>query len=296
MTIKKIRRKLQKLLFREQWSLLVSDHDGKLLKHIEPPSDRIWADPFPVEYEGRYLIFIEQQFAGQNGTLGYIELFEDYSLSEFRPILEKPYHLSWPNVFNHRGTWYMIPETNEHGCIDLYRAADFPDKWEFDRTLLHTVHAVDTMLLEEGGMFWLFTSMAECSAAESSAAEHSASQVAPGYNNSLSIFYADEFPAGEWKPHAANPVVIDASRSRMAGRFQRTENGSLLRPAQNCRIEYGRSIRVNRIVELSKDAYREASDFEILPERHLHAACTHTLNLCGKYAIRDIKTRKFRLW
>ena len=47
MTIKKIRRKLQKLLFREQWSLLVSDHDGKLLKHIEPPSDRIWADPFP---------------------------------------------------------------------------------------------------------------------------------------------------------------------------------------------------------------------------------------------------------
>lgn len=291
MTIKKIRRKLQKLLFREQWSLLVSDHDGKLLKHIEPPSDRIWADPFPVEYEGRYLIFIEQQFAGQNGTLGYIELFEDLSVSEFRPILEKPYHLSWPNVFNHDGVWYMIPETNEHGSVDLYRASEFPDKWEFDRTLLDNVHAVDTMLLEEVGKFWIFTSMAESSAAKGTVTPN-----APGYNNSLSIFYTDKFPTSDWKPHAGNPVVFDASRSRMAGRFQRADDGSLLRPAQNCLIEYGRSVRVQRILELSNDVYREASVYAVLPEKYLDAVCTHTLNRCGKYVIRDIKTRKFRLW
>lgn len=286
-----MRRKLQKLFFREQWSLLVCAPDGTILMHITPSSGRIWADPFPVEYEDRYLIFIEQQFAGQNGTLGYIELFEDLSVSEFKPILEKPYHLSWPNVFNHDGVWYMIPETNEHGSVDLYRASCFPDTWEYDRTLLGNVHAVDTMLLEEGGKFWLFTSMTDDSKAKGSAAPD-----APGYNNSLSIFYADEFPSGEWKPHAANPVMHDASRSRMAGRFQRADDGSLLRPAQNCLIEYGRSVSVNKIVELSTEAYREASMYEILPENYLDAVCTHTVNRCGNYIIRDIKTRKLRLW
>ena len=285
-SIKKIRRKLQKLFFQEQWSLLVCDAEGNILKHIAPPEDRIWADPFPIEYDGRYLIFIEQQCAGSNGTLGYVELFDDLSVSDFKPILEKPYHLSWPNVFNHGGVWYLIPESNEHGKVDLYRAAEFPDKWEFDRTLLDNVSAVDTMLLEHNGLFWLFTSISGLL---------SDGQVT-GFNNSLSLFYAHSFPTTSWTAHAGNPVVHDASNARMAGRFQWADDGSLLRPAQNCLIEYGRSVSVQRILELSNDVYREASVYAVLPEKYLDAVCTHTLNRCGKYVIRDIKTRKFRLW
>lgn len=285
MTFKKLVRKFQKLLFREQWSLLVCNPDGTILKHIKPPKDRIWADPFPVEHDGHYYIFIEQQFKRMNGTLGFIELFPDLSHSPFVSVLEKPYHLSWPNVFpvTHDGKteWYMIPETHEHGSIDLYRAESFPDKWCLYRTLFTDIEAVDTAILEDKGKWWLFTSTAT---------------EGGGLNETLSLFSSDTFTDGPWEPHPANPVVRSAGNSRMAGNFFRSDEGDLFRPTQNCAKDYGRSVLMERVTRLDPDFYCEEPASEIFPERNLHAVCTHTWNQSGAYLIRDIKTRRFRPW
>lgn len=280
-SFKKLFRRIQKFFFTEQWSLLVCRLDGTIVTLIQPPSGCIWADPFPVKSDGHTYIFIEQQYNRKNGTLGFIELYADLMYSDFKPILEKPYHLSYPNVFMHEGVWYMIPETHENGSIDLYRATDFPAKWVFDSTMISGVEAVDTSILFHDNLWWLCTSL---------------SGTGLGLNRSLSIYYSSTFPSTDWTSHSENPVVLDPGNSRMAGAIYRdAETGNLVRPAQSCIKEYGEHLVLNRIVELTKTSYHEEKIRMIYPEKYLKAVCTHTWNLSGKYLVRDIKTRRLKI-
>lgn len=284
--IKRLKRKLQKLLFFEQWSILVCDHDGKVLKHLLPPPARHWADPFPIEFEGHYYIFLEQQFKNKDGTLGFIELFEDLSYSEFKPILEKSHHLSFPYIFQavagEKIVWYMVPETHEHGSIDLYRASHFPEAWEFHSILIPNIEAVDTVIFPHAGKWWLFTSP---------------KTPGKGLNEALCVFSSDDFPSAAWTPHPTNPVVSGLAGSRMAGRvIQDPASGLLLRPAQSCVKEYGERLFLKTISELSPGSYREETTRVVEPEKEFHAVCTHTWNLQGPYLLRDIKTRRFKLF
>ena len=281
MNIKKFKRRIQKLFFAEQWSLLVCDICGKVLRHIVPPKGRIWADPFPIEFEGHYYIFVEQQIGNDNGTLGYIELYENLEHSDFVPVLDAPYHLSYPNVFTVDGSWYMIPETHEHNSIDLYRSEKFPDQWVYDSTLIKDVEAVDTSIVKYNELWWLFTSIARNDRK---------------LNASLSLFSSKVFPSVTWKSHPLNPVVEGLQNSRMAGKIEcQTDAGSLTRPAQSCVKEYGEHIVLNKIIELDENKYLEKIESLIFPEKDLSAVCTHTFNRCGKYLIRDVKTRRLKL-
>jgi hypothetical protein len=283
MFIHRIKRKIIRTVFNEQWSLLVCDPEGHILTHIAPPADRFWADPFPVEYNGRTFIFIEQQIGSENGTIGFIELYNDLSHSNFIPILQKSYHLSFPNVFSVRkdncDIWYMIPESNENRSIDLYRAVDFPCKWVFDLTLMEDLLAVDTTVIYYESKWWLFTSI---------------SVERKSVNRNLSLFSSDTFPSNTWVSHPQNPICTSLNNSRMAGLvFFDQKDNCLYRPAQNCLKDYGKEININKIIELNSHCYKEETIKTIFPETKLHAVCTHTVNYSPNYILRDIKTRKF---
>jgi len=281
-TFKRIKNKILRTIFNDQWSLLVCDKSGNILKEITPPDDRFYADPFPVEYNGKTYIFIEQQIGHGNGTLGVIELYNDLSCSDFYPILEKNYHLSFPNIFsvveNNQLTWYMIPETHENKTIDLYYSTDFPFKWELKLTLKENVIAADTTLFFHDNLWWLFTSIGD--------------KEKP-VNSNLSLFYSDSFKTDKWKAHPLNPVVSTLNNSRMAGKIF-TKDGINYRPSQNCKIDYGKEININKIITLSPNEYKEEIIETIYPEKRLHAICTHTINYSENYLLRDIKKRKRR--
>jgi hypothetical protein len=72
--------------------------------------------------------------------------------------------------------------------------------------------------------------------------------------------------------------------------------GSLYRPAQSCTKEYGERIHINEIRELNTAAYSEKRIKTILPEHTLRAVCTHTINYSDTYMLRDIKTRRLRVF
>jgi hypothetical protein len=281
----RLKRKIIKLFFREQWSLLVCCLDGKILTHISPPKNYIWADPFPIETNGKTYIFIEQQIGYDNGTLGYIELYPDLSHSSFVSILEKDYHLSFPNIFflnqNGQKVWYMIPESHENKTIDLYSAVNFPCDWKHEMTLMDNVEAVDTVVFFYNGEWWLFTSIG--------------TRDIPA-NRNFSVFYAGTLFSNAWTPHPQNPIYTEADNSRMAGAvFCNRDSGLLNRPAQSCVKEYGERTHINEIIELSPDLYKERIIKTIYPERRFHAVCTHTINYSENYMVRDIKTRKLRI-
>jgi hypothetical protein len=278
----RIKRKIIRVFFREQWTPVICGVDGSRLKTIEPPKDRFWADPFVVEDGGRTYVFVEQQIGeGKNdkGTLGVFEMFPDMTLSPFVSILEKPYHLSFPNVFRAGDEWRMIPETHENKTIDVYRAADFPYAWRHEMTLMSGIAAVDSVVFQYNRKWWLFTSIGG---------------EGRNCNANLHLFHADSFPSDAWTPHPRNPVCSDARNSRMAGALF-THNGKIYRPAQDCLKDYGQKTNVNEIIELSLDCYKEKIVETIHPARSLHEVCTHTLNYSERFMARDVKTRRFFL-
>jgi hypothetical protein len=286
MNLRRLKRKIIKFFFCEQWSLLVCALDGAILRHIVPPKNYIWADPFPVEYNNKMYIFIEQQIGYHNGTLGYIELYPDLTNSDFVPILEKEYHLSFPYIFCvERGgntVWYMIPESHQHKTIDLYRAECFPDGWKYEMTLMENVDAVDSVVFPYAGKWWLFTSIGT---------------EAKLLNENLSAFYSDTFPSNVWTVHPKNPLCASAESSRMAGSvFFDEKDGTPMRPAQSCVKEYGEKTHINVITVLTPFSYNETKIKTILPERNLRAVCTHTINFSRTYMLRDIKTRTCRFF
>jgi len=142
-----IQRKLNDLKYREQWQLGYAtdpaQDDANMtpqasffrFKPIVPPSDRFWADPFPVRHKGKsYLFFEELVYASNKGRIVVVEMTKSGPVGKPRVALETDGHLSYPFMFEHEGDWYMLPEMVDSGKQQLFRAAEFPDRWEVVET------------------------------------------------------------------------------------------------------------------------------------------------------------------
>jgi len=115
-------RKLVMLFFFRQWILLASAHHGRPMstsmwrfKEVLPPRDRMWADPFIIEKDGSFHVYIEEMvYANGRGHISVMSMDKDGNWTTPTPVLEEPYHMSYPFVFEHENEWYMIPETAVH--------------------------------------------------------------------------------------------------------------------------------------------------------------------------------------
>lgn len=112
------------------------------------------ADPFPVEIDGVLYIFAELfEYSKIKGSIGYTKK-TDKGFTEWKKIIEEPYHLSFPNVFCIEDTFYMCPEAHESGAVYLYKCIDFPEKWVRDQELFKSDKAVDTIFFKENDQFY----------------------------------------------------------------------------------------------------------------------------------------------
>lgn len=274
-------RKVYNALFRnEQWILLTREAGDAssicTLEHFRkliPPRDRFWADPFVVEHEGEQYVFFEELIYAQGlGHLACIRLNADGSHSEPVTILEKPYHLSYPFIFKHKGQYYLIPETAGNRTIEVYRCEMFPHRWVFEKNLMEDVEAYDSTLLEHAGRWWMFVSM------------RSHQSCSP--NEALYLFHADDPLSTEWQAHPQNPVVARASHARPAGRIFE-EGGKLYRPSQNCAGVYGRGLNINLIRQLDVHDYREETVSCCMPDGAYDMNGVHTLAIGENISVSD---------
>lgn len=269
----------------EQWILLVKKGPGLALSpgefsKIVPPPDRYWADPHVVRRDGRFYIFVEEYpLATAKGHISVIALNDDGTHEPSRPVLERPYHLSYPSVFEHEGEIYMVPESEANGTIDLYRCVDFPLGWEQVETLMDKVSAVDSTLVHHHGKWWLFANMVDLAGAS--------------FSEELFIFHSTTLIAGRWTPHRMNPVVSDARRARPAGPILRND-GQLYRPAQDCSRRYGYGVRLFEITHLSEDDYAEAEVARVEPTWDKGIVATHTLSYTPGLTVMDAVQPRFR--
>jgi hypothetical protein len=207
-------------------------------KDVTDVKARFVADPFMVLENGLWLMFFEIMLSECNrGVIG-LATSRDASRWKYRGVvLEEPFHLSYPYIFQWRGTHYMIPETLNAGCIRLYRASPFPVRWVHEADLVQGVFA-DASILRHENRWWIFA----CGT--------------PHQHDQLRLFHSTHL-AGPWREHAQSPVIEANPRAaRPAGRLVRWR-GKLVRFAQDCVPHYGSCVHAFQITSLTPRKYAE---------------------------------------
>ena len=79
-------------------------------KKIIPPKDRFWADPHVFFKDDIYYIFIEEYiYKKKKAHISLIEMQQSGKYSDPVKVLEEPFHLSYPHVFEYNGTLIHDP-------------------------------------------------------------------------------------------------------------------------------------------------------------------------------------------
>ena len=235
---------------------------------LMPPKDRFWADPFPIERDGRYFVFIEElPFATNKGFISVMEVWPDGRWAKPVKVLERDYHLSYPFLFEWQGALFMLPETGQNRTVEVYRCHRFPDDWRLEKVLLENIRSADATLTNVGDRWWMFVNIGE---------------VGTELYDELHLYYADQ-PFGNWQPHRCNPVKSDALSARPAGNLLHWQ-GELYRPAQVCAPLYGTAISLNKIERLDTEHFIER---EVSRLDSAGLLGCHTYNRAGSLIVID---------
>ncbi len=258
------------------------DMTGSMFKNFRkvlPPSDRFWADPFPVVDHGRAYVFVEEFL--KNSRHAHISLIELDGGNDVQPIpvVVADHHLSYPFILRWRHEYFMVPESSRSGRVEMYRATRFPFGWTLEGVLLSGVHAADATICDVDGTWWLFASE-----------EPSPDNGLRGDTSErLLLFYAST-PLGPWHSHRRNPVKFDIRSARPAGGLFRS-GGRLFRPAQDCAKRYGHAININEVLRLTTDEFQERTVSRITPTWTRGLVGTHTVNADGALVVVDGRLR-----
>lgn len=241
-------------------------HPSSGWKPLADDGLRFYADPFPVVSGGKTYLFVEDYLHSKGkGIIAAAEFGPNGPLGPFEPVLETPFHLSYPFVFEEDGAFWMIPESNASGTIDLYRATRFPGGWVKEATLVEGVAASDATLVRRNGLWWMFATLRDGGGC---------------YSDALYLWSAPDF-RGPFSPHPLNPVLVDAASARPAGRMVE-RGGKLWRPVQDCSTRYGGALGLAVIDRLDMEGFAQHVDVVLeaggpeWPGRRLH-----TLNSAG---------------
>jgi hypothetical protein len=134
------------------------------------------------------------------------------------------------------------------------------------------VSAVDTLLFPRQGRWWMLTNIDE-----SESGDHC---------SELYLFSADSPLSTTWLPHRHNPIRVDSIGGRNGGLI--VDGERLLRLGQ-CQgfDQYGQSLRVYEIKEVSESRYAEELVAEIKPDFRKGIVGTHHLSTDGRTTVID---------
>jgi len=253
----------------DHWSIALRNGSGPFVPVIDD-GKRFYGDPFLFTWQGRTFLFVEEfPYATQKGVISAAEVKDGRLLDTLVPVLERPYHLSYPLVLADGDSIYMLPETGANNTLELYRAVDVPWKWQLDRVLIEGLPIADATPVFHQRRWWILAAVAEHGATD---------------HDELFVFYSDRL-TGPWRAHRGNPVKSDCRGARPAGRIIR-QGRRLLRPAQDCEQGYGTGVVWQEILELTPWRFREREIAYWHGPRDLGVAGIHTFDrIDGLHAI-----------
>lgn len=271
---------LRKLFLGGTWYVGLRDMNasGKLFyQEVETPEGQWIADPFLYEVEDRHYLFVEQYFTDkQRAGIGCYEIINGKAVNN-RIIIDKPYHMSYPCVFNYKGKHYMIPETSANNTVDIYVADKFPDEWHLLKNLMTGEKYVDSTVYIKGNDYYVLT-YKKCT---------------EGWK--LVVFKLD-----------MDCLTLELSSERIykqnvgrPGGFLFQEGNIIKRPAQDCSKKYGESLILYNVKTNFDEPYSEEIDSKITKQEIQFSQPfdrIHTLNRDSKYEVIDVFKEKFDLF
>ncbi len=236
----------RKTVFRREWTLGI--YRGSSPLQLEPYTHnpvlssrdfsvpvRFLADPFLFRLNDIFYLFFEiLNLISRRGEIAAAVSSDGLHWKVLGVVLAEPHHLSFPLVFAHQDHIYMLPESHKAKSVQLYRAVDFPMRWEPAEILLSGESYNDSVLLHHHQRWWLFTTTD---------------------NHHLRLFSAEDLLQGPWTEHPQSPVYTGLY-ARPAGKVL-VDGQSLFRFAQNPVPEYGTSIIAFQVQVLSESEYIE---------------------------------------
>jgi hypothetical protein len=266
----------RQLLARDEWNIgvvrqsaedIVRSGIVEPIRWLEPNPWRILADPFCYQRpDGRTVVLAEMlnHWIGRGEIWGAVlPLDGNLRVEDFAPYADCHVHLSYPFRVQDETGCFFAAESWEGGGLHLWRDDGTYVKCIVDRPV------IDPTFFHASGYWWLFCTLADDQP-----------------NERLHIYYSTEL-TGVWYPHRSNPVKVDASSARPAGKIIMVD-GEAIRPAQNCSETYGGGLVFNRIIALTPDCFHELPISTLSPERpYVHGL--HTIAAAGEFTIIDGK-------
>jgi len=272
----KVSRKIQRKAFRwgvaYQFSTSWNDVTLWRSQKITNPKNRFLADPFVIKKGDAHFCFVEDyDYRTQKGSISAYKIYSSGHES-VGVVLDEDFHLSYPFIFEYDNDIYMCPETHEKKEIRIYKCLEFPNKWEFHKTLMRDVSAVDTNIFEYNGKWWLFTNFER--------------SVVEDHDCQLHIFYSDSPLTDKWVAHEANPVIFDPLLARNGGII--INDSEVYRVFQRQGFDmYGEACGIAKIVNLSATDYKEEVCATIEPKFFNNIKGTHTYNFNSNLIVLD---------
>jgi hypothetical protein len=127
----------------------------------------------------------------------------------------------------------MTPETRGAGAVKLFRAVDFPTRWEFVTDLIQGNYA-DPSPFYLDGRWWMFVLRGQ---------------------EELTL-HTSEALEGPWQEHPESPLKSGRSATRPAGR-PLLYDGKMIRFTQDDIPDQGRGVRAFQVDVLTPESYVE---------------------------------------
>jgi hypothetical protein len=225
-----------------------------------------YADPF-FSIDGKHL---RLEALGKKSGIGDILQIPIESLDKQKVILSGK-HFSYPFSFKYNDYEYLMPEVANHSNQFAFKL-DETKQYQLIKGL-ENKRVVDATLYYQSGTWYLFFGLLSNS--------HSV----------LNLWISKDFEQ-TFEPHPCSPISLSPSCARMGGSLAVIDK-KLLRFGQNNEGEYGSSLAVNHITELSPSSYKEYSCGSIELDSSFGP---HTLNINSNKITIDYYDNEFSIF
>ena len=268
---------LNDLFRQEDWNVGYRELNHNDIHWFKKPKKSCYfADPFVIKTDKDTYIFFEW-YSYSRGKADLAVALKSENFEKYHKITNFKEHRSYPFVFEHEDIIYCLPEANETKEAALYRFNEEKLTLEKDCVLLSGFPIVDATLYHHDNKWFMFLVNQKNS------------------HTHLEIYHSDNLK-GPYLPHANNPVMIDCSKARPAGKIFEYQ-GKIIRPSQNSTIHYGQSITLEEIEKLSETEFLTKPFGTIDPvEDSDYDKGIHTMNSDGGITVFDGKRFVFTLF
>lgn len=204
---------------------------------IKNPYKTKWfADPFILEITNEHLSVLVEEYDSniKRGRIAMLKIQKsNWQIVDCQILLDLPTHLSFPVIYRKNDTIYIHPENSASGNSIIYKYDIINEKFK-KVNIVAEIPYTDAIIADYWGNndFYLF-----------------ATKIPDPNGNNLLIYHSKEFEKGY---HFYSELTFKSNIARMAGHIIKTKE-SLIRPAQDCNGDYGKSVIFQKIDFLNNE-------------------------------------------